>query len=113
MEDQLRALEERIAALEKQLEHFSFDEAKAVHITGSPIGDVKVGDAANLVFNSSPVGAVINTDMDEAEDRIDELESRLSDMMDELDDAESRIEDAEEAIEELVEHLEELHELED
>lgn len=52
----------------------------SITFNGVPIGDLALGSDCSINFNNCPIGSVIDSDLDEAEERLEELEDRLDDL---------------------------------
>jgi len=95
--NKIAELEERIKILEEKLDKINFSEAKEINMTNCPIGVITTGTCKLNVQNGS-IGTVfegIDSDIDEAEERLDELEGRLDEINDGIDEAESKLDELE------------------
>ena len=84
-------LEERIKALEEKLNSISFNGAKEIKMQNCLVTDIQTGNDCRLEFEKCAVGAVIDSNIDDAEDRLDELECRLDDINAAINEAESKL----------------------
>ena len=105
----LHSLEERISLLEKMLNNVVFGEGKDITFTncqietvgtgpdctnnfvGSAIGHINTGSECQIDIESSSIGSVIDSDIEDAEDRLDDLECSLDDLTSQIDDVEQNL----------------------
>ena len=104
----MEALEERISCLEKKLNTIAFGENKEISFNdcrienmeagpscsitcnSTPIGDIGLGNDCTLNFDKCTIGAVLDSDLEDAEERLDDLECRLDDLNSQMDDIDNR-----------------------
>lgn len=91
MDSKIIELEERIKALEDFFNKMTFSDEKEITLSKCPIGNLHLGANSKVDVKNGPIGSIIDTNIDDAEDRLDELESKLDDINANIDDAESRL----------------------
>lgn len=109
MDDEyIKSLEERVLALEKALKNIVVGENKTLifldsaieniamgkcelSFRGCSIGDIGTGSESKVQIENSPIGVVIDDQIDDAEERIEELEERLEDLNTQIDDTTKKL----------------------
>lgn len=84
----IKRLEERVERLENFIGKMTIGEG-LISFNDCTLADIYVSDGCNLSFSDCPVGTVIPSDIDDAEDRIEDLEERLQNIVEQIDDIEN------------------------
>ena len=57
---------------------------------GKKLTKTKLGNDCTLNFDKCTIGAVLDSDLEDAEERLDDLECRLDDLNSQMDDIDNR-----------------------
>ena len=94
--DELETLKRRVEELETLVKELLRGDERVVHLSGTPVGNLVLGQGCQVTMNNCPNGMVFFGDqdaMEDAEARLDDLSARAEEVSDMLDDLEARLDD--------------------